>query len=116
MIDSVRTRLADLVAAAVACARKTSTRPLAFSCWAQRASCFLGKVRFGPMRRSSSLLLLAGAAAGSLAISFAPGCGGTETTTGSTSTGAGGGAPVDLAHPPEPMEGAAAPDGSGSTV
>jgi len=74
------------------------------------------------MRRSSSLLL-AGLAAGSLAVFFMVACGGTETavgTTGSgsgTSSGSGGGGPaVDLAHPPEPAEGAGAPDGTGSTV
>jgi hypothetical protein len=71
------------------------------------------------MRRSSSLLL-AGLAAGSLAVSFMVACGGTETTTETTSTGAGtgtgGGAPVDLAHPPEPAAEAVAPDGTGSTV
>ncbi len=69
------------------------------------------------MRRSSSLLLLTGLAAGSLAVYSMAGCGGTETTTSTgTSTGAGGGAPVDLAHPPEPKDGAVAPDGTGSTV
>ena len=70
------------------------------------------------MRRSSSLLLLSGAAAGLLTASFMAGCGGTETTTSGTGTGTGtgGAAPADLAHPPAPMDGAAAPDGAGSTV
>lgn len=68
------------------------------------------------MRRSSSLLLLSGAAAGLLTVSFMAGCGGTETTTSGTSTGTGGAAPADLAHPPAPMDGAPAPDGAGSTV
>jgi hypothetical protein len=69
------------------------------------------------MRRSSSLLALAGVAAGSLALSFmAVACGGTETTTGSTGSGTGGGAPADLSHPPAQMDGAPAPDGTGATV
>jgi hypothetical protein len=67
-------------------------------------------------RSSSSVLLLSGAAAGLLALSFMAACGGTETTTGGTSTGTGGSPAVDLAHPPAPMDGAAAPDGSGTTV
>ena len=70
------------------------------------------------MRRSSSsqLVLLAGVAAGSLAVSFMMGgCGGTETAT-AASSGTGGKAPADLSHPPEPATDAKAPDGSGSTV
>jgi hypothetical protein len=69
------------------------------------------------MRRSSSLLL-AGLAAGSLAVSFMVACGGTETSpSGSTTTGAGGGGPApELATPPQAGEGAPAPDGTGSTV
>jgi hypothetical protein len=67
------------------------------------------------MRRSSSLLL-AGLAVGSLAVSFMPACGSTDTTTGSTGTGAGGSPAVDLNHPPAAMDGAAAPDGTGTTV
>ncbi|MEP7123842.1 MAG: hypothetical protein ABJE95_23135 [Byssovorax sp.] len=42
------------------------------------------------------------------------GCGGTDTT--SSGTTGGGGAPDDLAHPPAPKDGSAAPDGSGDTV
>lgn len=68
------------------------------------------------MRRSSSqLLLLAGVTAGSLTVSFMAGCGSTETTA-TTSTGTGGSAPADLAHPPEPATDAKAPDGAGTTV
>ncbi len=70
------------------------------------------------MRRSSSLLL-AGLAVGSLAVSSMVACGGTETTTGgtSTTTGSGGSGPApDLATTPDPAAGAAAPDGTGSTV
>jgi hypothetical protein len=69
------------------------------------------------MHRSSSLLL-AGLAVGSLAVSSMVACGGTETTSGTTGTGTGtGGSPaVDLATPPKAMEGAPAPNGTGSTV
>jgi hypothetical protein len=70
------------------------------------------------MRRSSSLLL-AGLAAGSLAVSFMVACGGTETTPGgtSTTTGSGGSGPApDLAHAPEPAAEAPAADGAGTTV
>jgi hypothetical protein len=68
------------------------------------------------MRRSSSLLL-AGLAVGSLAVSFMAACGGTETTPGGTTGSGSGGSPaVDLAHPPAPADGAAAPDGAGTTV
>ena len=67
-------------------------------------------------RSSSSLLLLSTAAAGLLAVSFMAACGGTETTTGGTSSGTGGSPASDLAHPPAPKDGAAAPDGAGSTV
>ena len=68
------------------------------------------------MRRSSSLLL-AGLAVGSLAVSFGAACGGTETTTGgTTSSGSGGSPAVDLARPPGPAAEAPAPDGAGTTV